>query len=62
MNKNIKDLIVASKKVSLEVKSEKIKYMLLSRHQNAGQNLDMKLANRAFENAAECETALTNQI
>jgi hypothetical protein len=33
-----------------EVKAEKTKYMLPSRHQNAGQNHDMKVANRSFEN------------
>jgi hypothetical protein len=33
-----------------EVKAEKTKYMLLCRHQNAGQNHGMKAANRSFEN------------
>jgi hypothetical protein len=27
--------------------------MLLSRHENAGQNYDIKIANRSFENAAQ---------
>jgi hypothetical protein len=27
--------------------------MLLSHHQNAGQNHDIKIANRSFENVAE---------
>jgi hypothetical protein len=27
--------------------------MLLSRHQNAGQNRDIKIANRSFENVAQ---------
>jgi hypothetical protein len=31
-------LIDASKEVGLEINVEKIKYMLLSRHQNAGQD------------------------
>jgi hypothetical protein len=31
-------LIHTSKEVGLEVNTEKTKYMLLSRHQNAGQN------------------------
>jgi hypothetical protein len=38
---------------SLSVKAEKTKYMLLSRHQNAGQNHDIKIANRYFENVAQ---------
>jgi hypothetical protein len=29
------------------------KHMLLSRHQNAGQNHDIKIANRCFENVAQ---------
>jgi hypothetical protein len=44
INKNTDILIDASKEVGLEINIEKTKYMLLSRHQNAGQNLDMKVA------------------
>jgi hypothetical protein len=33
-------LIEASKEIGLEVNTEKTKYMLLSRHQNAEQNYD----------------------
>jgi hypothetical protein len=36
-------LIDASKEVGLEVNTEKTKYMLLSRHQNAGQSYDIKI-------------------
>jgi hypothetical protein len=36
--KNTETLIDVSKKVGLEINVEKIKYMLLSRHQNVGQN------------------------
>jgi hypothetical protein len=39
-------LIDASKEVGLEINIEKTKYMLLSHHQNAGQNWDIKIANR----------------
>jgi hypothetical protein len=46
IKKNIETLIDASKEVDLEVKAEKIKYMLLSRHQKAGQDNDIKRANR----------------
>jgi hypothetical protein len=38
--------------------------MLLSRHQNAGQNQDIKIANRSFENVAQFKyfgTTVTNQ-
>jgi adenine-specific DNA methylase len=43
--KNTQTLIDASKEVGLEVNTEKTKYMLLSRHQNAGQNPNIKIAN-----------------
>jgi hypothetical protein len=46
-------LIDASKEVGLEVNTEKTKYMLLSRHQNAGQSHDIKIANKCFENVAK---------
>jgi hypothetical protein len=36
----VKTLIDASKEDGLEVNTEKTKYMLLSRHQNAGQSYD----------------------
>ncbi|PNF38167.1 hypothetical protein B7P43_G14229, partial [Cryptotermes secundus] len=49
----IKKSIETSKQVDLEVKAEKTKYMLLSRHQNAGQNHDIKIGNRSFENVAQ---------
>jgi hypothetical protein len=48
----------------LEVNTQKTKYMLLSRHQNAGQNHDIKLADRSFENVAQFRylgTAITKQ-
>jgi hypothetical protein len=54
----------ASKEVDLEVNTEKTKYMLLSRHQNAGQNDDIKIAKRSFENVAQFKyygTTVTNQ-
>jgi hypothetical protein len=54
----------ASKEVGLEVSTEKTKHTLLSRHQNAGQNCDIKTANRSFENVAQFKYLLmtiTNQ-
>jgi hypothetical protein len=53
IKKNTETLIDASKEVGLEVNTKKTKYMLLSRHQNAGQNHDMNTANRSFENVAQ---------
>jgi hypothetical protein len=53
IRKNTETLIDASKAVGLEINVENTKYMLLSRHQNAGQNRDIKLANRSFENVSQ---------
>jgi hypothetical protein len=50
--------------VGLEVNTEKTKYILLTRHQNAGQNHDMKTGNRCFENVAQFRylgMTITNQ-
>jgi hypothetical protein len=53
IKKNTQTLIDANKEVGLEVNTEKTKYMLLSHHQNAGQNRDIKIANRCFENVVQ---------
>jgi hypothetical protein len=55
----------ASKEVGLELNTEKTKYMLLSRHQNAGQNHYIKIGNRCFENVAQFRylgVTITSQI
>jgi hypothetical protein len=64
MKKNKKTLTDASKEVSPEVNTEKTKYMLLSRHQKAGQNHDIKIANRCFENVTKLRYlgTITNQL
>jgi hypothetical protein len=63
--KNTKSLFDASEEVGLEVRQRKVStYMLLSRHQNAGQKHDMKIANRSFENVAQFRylgTTATNE-
>jgi site-specific DNA-adenine methylase len=48
LKENTETLIDVSKGVGLEVNREKTEYMLLSRHQNAGQNHDIKRANNFF--------------
>jgi hypothetical protein len=50
IKKNTETLIDASKEAGLEINVEKTKYMLLSRQQNIGQNRDLRIANRSFEN------------
>jgi hypothetical protein len=44
IKKNMENLIDASKEVGLEINVEKTKYMILSRHQNVGQNWDIEIA------------------
>jgi hypothetical protein len=64
IRKNTETLIDASKEVGLEINVEKTKYMLLSRHQNVGQNQDINIANRSFENVSQfiyLRTTVTDQ-
>jgi hypothetical protein len=61
---NTQTLIDASKEAGLEVITERTKYMLLSRHQNAGQYHNINIANSSFENVAQFKyfgTSVTNQ-
>jgi len=44
--KNREALLEPSKDVSLEVNTEKIKYVVMSRHQNAEQNRNLMTANK----------------
>jgi hypothetical protein len=53
VKKNMETLIDASKEVGLKINVEKTKYMLLSRHQNAGQNRDIQIGDRSFENVSQ---------
>jgi hypothetical protein len=53
IKKNTETLIDASKEVGLEINVERIKYMLLSRHQNVGRNRGIKIANRSFGNVLQ---------
>jgi hypothetical protein len=52
INKNTETFIDSSKEVGLKIDVEKIKYMLLSSHQNAGQSRDIKISNRSIENVS----------
>jgi hypothetical protein len=62
--KNTKTLTDATKQVGQEVNTEKFKYILLSHHQNAEQNHDIKIPNRSFKSVAQFKylgTNVTNQ-
>jgi hypothetical protein len=61
---NTEALTDASTEVDVEVKTEKTKYVLMSRHQNAGQNHNRKIANISFETVSDLKylgTAVTDQ-
>jgi hypothetical protein len=64
IKRNTEALLDASKKVGLEVKQEKAKYMPMSCSQKIGQMYSIKIANRSFEGVAKfkyLETTLTDQ-
>ena len=50
IRKNTEILIKASKDISLEVNSEKTKYMITSRHHNVVQNRNIVIGNLSFVN------------
>jgi hypothetical protein len=61
IKKNTETLIDAN---GLEINVEKPKCMLLSRHQNVGQNRDIKIRDSTFENVLRFKylgTTVTNQ-
>jgi hypothetical protein len=64
IKKNTQTLIDVSTQDDLVVNIEKYKHVLLSRHHNAGHNLDIKITNRCFKNVAQfkyLEKTVTNQ-
>jgi hypothetical protein len=63
IQKNTEALLDAGKEVGLEMNSEKVKYMLMSR-KKAGQKHGIKKANSSFECVAKLKylgTTLTDQ-
>jgi hypothetical protein len=64
VKKNTQTLTDASKEVGLEVNKENCRCVLLSHHQNAGQNHDITIAIRCFQSVAQLKylgRAVTNQ-
>jgi hypothetical protein len=50
--RNTETLIYGSKEVGLEIHVEKTKYMLVSHDNTGGQNQNIKIGNRSFENVS----------
>jgi len=64
IKKNREAIVVASKENRLEVNADKTKYMVMSRHKNAGQSYNIETDNSSFERAEEFKylgTTLTNK-
>jgi ribosomal protein S2 len=64
IKRNTETLSEASRNVDIEISAEKTKYMIISCHQNSGQNQNIRTANESFENVATFKylgTTLTNQ-
>jgi hypothetical protein len=62
--KNTEAVLYGSKEISLEVDSEKTKYMLMSYNQNIQPKHSIKIVNRSFEDKAEFRylgTTLTDE-
>ena len=64
IKENAEALILAGKKIGLEVNVDKTKYMVMSGDQNAGRSQNMRTDNRSFERVEEFKylgKTLTNQ-
>jgi hypothetical protein len=53
IKENSETLLEASRDIGLEINAEKTKYMIMSRHQNSGQNQNIRIANKSFEKVAK---------
>jgi hypothetical protein len=53
VNKKTQALLRASKELGLQVNTEKTKYMVVFRHQSIGQNPNLLIDNKSYENVAK---------
>jgi hypothetical protein len=64
IKENSETLLEASRDIGLEINAEKTKYIIMSRHQNSGQNQNIRIVNESFEKMETFKylgTTLTNQ-
>ena len=64
LKENAEALVAATREIGLEVSADKIKYMVMSRDQNAGKNHSVRIDNSTFERVEDFKylgTTLTNQ-
>jgi hypothetical protein len=52
IEENRETLLEASRDAGLEINAEKAKYMIMSHHQNSGQNQNIRIANVSFQKMA----------
>jgi len=60
IKKNTEALLVCSKKIGLEVNSDKIKYMAMTRDQNTGRSHNIKVDNSSLVRVEEFKYLGTN--
>jgi hypothetical protein len=53
IKENTETLLEASRDIDLEIKAKMTKYMIMSRHLISGQNQNIRIADKSFENLAK---------